>query len=661
MKLTFSFQTLIMSVLATVLTLATAFWAVAVYESIYRIILRGFDQKLQALAGGAAVFTDGDAHADYQRPHRITAICGGAAIWGWDEERAKFVEIDPEAGGALRLEPQPAAPPAAVLELACDTDGGRLLMLDANGGLHWLLGEPLALRAELPPLAEILHVEGQWWGRAAQTLHPLLAPAEAAAGDGDAAVDDAPADPLPATIELGAAVDRLAFDAAGQRFVGVGIEAGEVLVFERDGSVRERFGIDLDGRQIQGLVVQGDWAHLASSGLLGVDLAAQALAEESPPPGYYSEAHPFVERYNRAYRQVRETAGLTFLYTEQILAGDQLRYILDGSEGDDHTPPGYEDTIPEDTLDEMRAAQGQGRGFVSDIRQWEAWGLIKLAVEPIFASDGRVVALAGADVDIGVIRGKTRIALFAVLGVGVGLLLLAAWVSLRVSRGLTRPLREIKEGALRIAAGYFDRPPEARGRDEIAGLARSLGTLSSRLQSQERQSRVYQQTLISGRMQLALEHALRDECLLARSGTGFQPADPLDPDLLRCAVAHDGGVLYWQRAPGTEEGFDLARVQARSVQLARALLRQSPLVAAQDALLDADPAIELVLAWQPASRSLRVRCRTPLPVERIEADGHRAALRLSDGIAVQLAGCRALGLPGGWRLSVEHLVEEGGA
>ena len=34
MKLTFSFQTLIMSVLATVLTLATAFWAVAVYESI---------------------------------------------------------------------------------------------------------------------------------------------------------------------------------------------------------------------------------------------------------------------------------------------------------------------------------------------------------------------------------------------------------------------------------------------------------------------------------------------------------------------------------------------------------------------------------------------------------------------------------------------------
>lgn len=659
MKLTFSFQTLIMSVLATVLALATAFWALAVYDSIYRIILRGFDQTLQALAGGAAVFTDGDAHADYQRPHRISAICGSdAGVWGFDEERGRLVRIDPDTGGALPLALQATLPAQPIAELACDIEAGRVLALDAAGGLHWLLGEPLPLREELPPLAEVLHAEGAWWGRSGDQLHPLLAAPDGPGDEGgDAPVDAAPAI-IPEPLRLGAALDRLAFDAAQDRFIGIGIEAGEVLVLDLQGQLSERFPIDLDGQHVQGLVIQGSNALLASRALLTVDLEARALNEEPPAPGYYSEAHPFVTRYAPAYRQVRQAAGLTFLYTEQILGGDQLRYILDGSEGDDHTPPGYEDTIPEDTLDEMQAAQRQGRGFVSDIRQWEAWGLIKVAAEPIFASDGRVVALAGADVDIGVIRGKTRIALFAVLGVGVGLLLLAAWVSLRVSRGLTRPLREIKDGALRIAAGYFDRPPEARGRDEIAGLAQSLSRLGERLQGQARQSRVYQQTLISGRMQLALEHALRDECAAAASGLPFRPT--LEPGAGAAAVGEaSGGSLYWQR-DGALEGLEPAREQARLVQLARALLHRHPLAAAQDALFDGDSALACVLAWQAGSRTLRVRCRTPMRVERIDRDGRAAPLNLADGIQLQLRDCAGLRLPGGWRLSLEPVAEESG-
>lgn len=673
MKLTFSFQTLILSVLAAVLTLATAFWAVAVYGSIYRIILRGFDQKLQALAGGAAVLTDGDAHADYQRPHRLSALCGGVTIWGWDAERAKFVLIDGEGGGALPLAPQPPAPPRPLAELACDPARGELLMLDVDGGLHWLAGAPQALRDGLPALQEILFFDEGWWGRSGKVLHPLTAAPgradeaaeadeadEAEASDaGIAAAEQALGDPaLPAPIELAAAVDRLAWDPAQRRLLGLAIEAGEVIEFAADGSLRRRFGVDLDGQRIQGLVVQDERALLAAAGLLVVDLAAEALAESSPPPGYFSEAHPFIQRYAPAYRQVRELSGLTYLYTEQILAGDQLRYILDGSEGDDHTPPGSEDTIPEDTLEELQTAQGQGRGFVSDIRQWEAWGLIKLAAEPIFASDGRVVALAGADVDISVIRGKTRIALFAVLGVGVGLLLLAAWVSLRVSSSLTQPLREIKDGALRIAAGYFDRPPQARGRDEIAGLARSLAALGARLQSQERQSRVYQQTLISGRMRLALEHALRDECLLAASGLPFQPPADSDAPLLGAAAGDAvGGCLYWQR--GGELGeLEQAREQARCVQLARALLRRLPLIEAQDALLAADPQLVCVLAWQPDSRSLRVRSREPLGLERIEADGRGVAVRLEDGSELPPQASRALRLPGGWQLRLRTQREE---
>ncbi|MCK7595605.1 HAMP domain-containing protein [Pseudomarimonas salicorniae] len=658
MKLTFSFQTLIMSVLATVLTLATAFWALAVYDSIYRIILGGFDQKLQALAGGAAVLTDGDAHADYQRPHRISAICGGSRIWGFDEERDRFVEIDPAAGGALPLEPQPSPSPRPIAELACAVDDGRVLALDVDGALHWLLGEPLALREDLPPLSEIFHAQGSWWGRSGNRLHALLAEAPAETGDGSASEGPAVGSmESPGLVALGAAVDRLAFDADMRRLVGIGIEAGEVVELAPDGRMRRRFSIDLDGRRVQGLVVQGDQAYLASSGLLAVDLDSGELGAEPPPPGYFSESHPFIERYAPAYRHVRKVSGLTFLYTEQILAGDQLRYILDGSEGDDHTPPGYEDTIPEDSLQDLQAAQNQGRAYVSDIRQWEVWGLIKLAAEPIFASDGRVVALAGADVDIGVIRGKTRNALFAVLGVGVGLLLLAAWVSLRVSRSLTRPLREIKDAALRIAAGYFDRPPEARGRDEIAGLAGSLAALGTRLQGQERQSQAYQQTLVSGRMQMALEHALRDESALAASGLPFEPPADAASGLRASAVGDPRACLYWD-ARFSGEGLEPARDQARVLQLARSLLRRKPLATAQDLLFSAEPQLTCLLAWQAEEQTLRVRCRGSLRVERVDRDGSSATLKLADGMVLPLRGCTGLALPGGWTLALAPPVEE---
>lgn len=670
MKLTFSFQTLIMSVLAFSLTIATAVWAVTVYQSIYSIILRGFDQKLLALAGGAAVFTDGDAHADYHREHRITAICGReGTLWGYDDNRRILVSIDTGTSGALPLAEAAALPAAPLRELACDPARGAALGLDAEGVLHPLLGDTAGIAAAAGELDEVLVVQGAWWGRRGRSLFALPAApvADAAVARGEAAdtattsaLASAGTDPAPAVpgdgdsgsealagVDLAEGVDRIAFDALNDRFVGVAIEAGELRLFARDGSLQARHEINLDGKQIHGLVAHGDSAWLASDTLLTADLAAGTLGEEPPSPGYYSEEHPFILRYAPAYRQVREAAGLTFLYTDMSLGGDQIRYILDGSVGDDHTPPGYVDTVPEDSLEDMQLAQTQGKAFVSDIRQWDVWGLIKVAAEPIYGSDGRVVALAGADVDIGVILSKTRIALFAVLGVGVGLLLLAGSVSFRVSQGLTRPLREIKASALRIAAGYFDTQIASRGRDEIARLAASLNTLSTRLQSQARQSQAYERTLVSGRMQLALQHALGDELAVAAHAVpGLQREATAHADEAIAGCAEAGAALVWKLGASSEA---LSRIiqQARSVQMARTLLARGAPEAAQDALFAATPALDFVLLRQGTSLRVRVRRATVL---RLHLDGGSQPFALVDGQTVELPVAGALRLAEGWSL-----------
>jgi hypothetical protein len=137
------------------------------------------------------------------------------------------------------------------------------------------------------------------------------------------------------------------------------------------------------------------------------------------------------------------------------------------------------------------------------------------------------------------------------------------------------------------------------------------------------------------------------------------PADPAQGAL--AAAAGDGaGSLFWLRE-SQQEGLALARDQARSVQLARSLLRRLPLAKAQDALFAADSGVACALAWEHATRSLRVRSRAPLRIERIERDGRSTSVNLADGIQLQPRDCRALCLPAGWRLALEPQVEETGA
>lgn len=631
MRLTFSFQTLILTVLAASLTLATAVWAISVYESIYSIIIHGFDRKLLAIAGGAAVFTDGDAHKDYDREHRITAICGREGVlWGYDDNRRILVHIDTATGGALPLPQTVDLPQTALRELACDPGAGTALGLDAEGRLHALLGDTTDVADAAGQLDEVMVVSGRWWGRRGRELFALSAGAAAlpdiaaAAADIDTGnasstgVAPAPSDKTHVALEEG--VDRIAFDALNERFVGVAIAAGEVRLFDGEGRLQARHDINLDGKTIHGLVAHGNSAWLASDALLTVDLAEGTLGE-APPPGYFSEEHPFIARLAPAYRNVREAGGLTFLYTQTSLGDDQIRYILDGSVGDAHTVPGYLDVVPEDSLEDIQLGFAEGKPVVSDIREWETWGLLKFAAEPIYGSDGSIVALAGADVDIGVIRGKTRIALFAVLAVGIVLMMLAAWVSYRVSQGLTRPLRDIKASALRIAAGYFDTTLPTKGHDEVATLAASLNTLSTRLQTQMRQSQTYEQTLISGRMQLALEHALVDELATRRAAIPELRGASSDE---YCAVGTDAAVLIWS-LEASESGLAKSIANNRCAALATHLLAGLPAAAVRDAVFQALPTVAVLLLWDRPSMTLSVRSRTSLLL-RLEAPGEAAKM-----------------------------------
>src|SRR5437870_2346074 len=89
--------------------------------------------------------------------------------------------------------------------------------------------------------------------------------------------------------------------------------------------------------------------------------------------------------------------------------------------------------------------------------------------------------MAGADVDISIIRAKTSAALAQVGIVSLISLLLAGFLSMRVARSLTRPLAAAKEAALQVAAGQYDQRIDVDRPRELAEMAAAFNQMSETL------------------------------------------------------------------------------------------------------------------------------------------------------------------------------------
>lgn len=216
---------------------------------------------------------------------------------------------------------------------------------------------------------------------------------------------------------------------------------------------------------------------------------------------YFDPEELFFTDHREVLRELREAIGLTYLYTQIYLGNGKIFYLLDGTEGEDWAPPGTGDTVPDDSLIGIRDVQAFGIPWVTGILDWDVWGLIKAAYIPIQNSSGETVAMVGADVDITIIRSKTRQALFLVLLIGALTIAISLLMAFRIAGALTRPIEQIRYAALSLAAGNPEESALKGGIKEVKLLAKSLESLSHKLDQQEKEALA---------LQAQLEQARRD-------------------------------------------------------------------------------------------------------------------------------------------------------
>src|SRR3546814_16433202 len=97
-------------------------------------------------------------------------------------------------------------------------------------------------------------------------------------------------------------------------------------------------------------------------------LIRAARAGENPQA---VEATPLYRRSVAPIRRLRDELSLTYLYTQVLGGGADIFYVIDGTEGADHYPIGYEDELKNETRIGLTRAQERGAVHVLRIESQE--------------------------------------------------------------------------------------------------------------------------------------------------------------------------------------------------------------------------------------------------------------------------------------------------
>lgn len=182
---------------------------------------------------------------------------------------------------------------------------------------------------------------------------------------------------------------------------------------------------------------------------------------------------------------IRERCNTTFLFTSVLdPSGEHLVYIIDSTHDEIHS---YNGALDINNVEEgIRDIWFKGIGrYLSPIKPWEEWGLLKSAYSPIINTQGKVTGFTGTDVNIIEIKGKTNSALILVILLGTITLFIAILIAVFIAHKLTRPLEDLTDMSLQIASGNYGAEMKVINPVEIRELTICLNKLSADLKKSD--------------------------------------------------------------------------------------------------------------------------------------------------------------------------------
>ena len=216
------------------------------------------------------------------------------------------------------------------------------------------------------------------------------------------------------------------------------------------------FGIDQSRDRV---LLAGSW----NLEILNPDLLEQG---QSPYPAYFDRrAMDEYVKAGKVFKRIRDENGLTYLFSSVLTEGDNdLQYTIDSTQGWEHSMDGMVD--PTDVEEGIRDVWFKAMPYISGIKYWDEWGLLKSGYYPIL-DEKRVTGMVGADVNIGIIEKRRKSVLSSVILVSTFATSIALLLLWPVALSIIKPIEKLRRKILQITAGGGPFEPEEK---ELAAL-----------------------------------------------------------------------------------------------------------------------------------------------------------------------------------------------
>lgn len=235
----------------------------------------------------------------------------------------------------------------------------------------------------------------------------------------------------------------------------------------------ERTTLGLAYDQVTGKLYSG-----STMPILEIDLGKKAIYPKDS--NFQKKESAVFNRYLRSLLQIKINRDITFLTVGTVTErGKKLVYVMDPEQRSDMAPIGYQDI---DDIDEGVAdVFFKGKTFISEPTYWVEWGTLKTGYAPITNDQNQITGISVADISISVIDEKTRDAQVRIFSVGLLLLIGSTIAGLFITKRLIQPISQLKEVALKVAAGMYDQQITIKEPKELEELSSAFNDLSSSL------------------------------------------------------------------------------------------------------------------------------------------------------------------------------------
>lgn len=445
----FTFLGFVLSILLPLITIIVLFMAIFNYNSSYSSILDGFNKKLLAIAAVTSSFIEGEKHQSIAIPKEMSSFTydeNTSTLYAFSVESMLY-RINIKKGAAINIDGfnkkklssyriYDMTNHSSKKLLYAVTYNKEVLSLDLETKEIKIIKKLNFLAEGIAYFKNILYLSSNaslYGLEANNTIHFLKK-------------YDYPIKSLSLSNET-----LYGINSKNNNLFSIDTRT---LILEDD--IAPKF--PLENGKIHHLAASKEYFYTGRSHLIMYERNSSKSIQDDFSRLYRDETSALYQHYIKPMTEIKVALDLSYHYTFNLLYGDNENncfYIMDVNEGNEYTPIGSYDNMSTKDLTGAEDVILRNETYVSGIKLWEKWGLLKVAYAGIKNKSDQIVAVTGADIDVSIITKKTKEALVQSIFIGILALIIGLLASYYIAMKIIRPIETLKASALKIAAGNY--------------------------------------------------------------------------------------------------------------------------------------------------------------------------------------------------------------